>query len=218
MDVKVGAPAAVGQHASEAVPPLHCYMTLPVEHYTLLPLPLGATLQRVETEKDLFALSIPRVRFFNLTVKPTITVSVRVVSDDEADSAVVITVVRSRVDGDWADRLRLNQLFEIWGTTHFTWRTGSRIDSVTDLRVGIDPPPPFSRIPSGVLVRVGNAVLNAVCFQLQRVFLAALAVDYKRWAIDTDYRARRAEGELECAITHEEALSAAALHADTHEG
>ena len=204
MDVQVSAPTL---SASQAVgPPLHGYMCLPVDHYTLLPLPLGATLERVPGEGDLFALSIPRVRFFNLAVRPTITVQVSVGPADarQEEQCVLISVVRSRVDGDWADRLRLNELFEIWGTTRFTWPTGTCIDSVTNLRVGVDPPPPFSRLPTKLLVRVGNAVLNAVCFQLQRVFLHALAADYEVWQRDEAYRQRRAQGQLECAVPAEQ--------------
>ena len=213
MDVTVSAPT---QSAPASGPPLHAYMCLPVDHYTLLPLPLGATLERVPGGvADLFALSIPRVRFFNLAVRPTITVRVSVGPADarQEEQSVLISVVRSRVDGDWADRLRLNELFEIWGTTVFTWHTGTRIDSVTDLRVGVDPPPPFSRLPTKLLVRVGNAVLNAVCFQLQRVFLHALAADYGIWASDEAYRARRAQGELECAVPTEQVEAMA--HSDS---
>ena len=58
--------------------------------------------------------------------------------------------------------------------------------------MGVDPPPPFSRLSVALLERVGDAVLGAVCAQLQRVFVRALAADYKRWACDEEYRLRRA--------------------------
>ncbi len=197
MDVKVDVPASFPGAACS----LGQYMTLPVSHYTLLPLPLGATLTRVGTEReDLFALTIPRVQLFSLAVQPTITVSVRVLADGADEPCVLITVVESRVDGAWADQLRLNERFLIWGTTRFSWPTGDGIRSVTDLRVGVDPPHPFSAIPKRILVRVGNAVLNAVCAHLQRVFIRALAADYRAWAGDDAYRERRARGELECAV------------------
>ena len=75
-----------------------------------------------------------------------------------------------------------------------------------DLRVGVDPPPPFSRIPARVLSRVGDAVLGAVCAQLQRVFVRALAADYRAWSTDAAYRTRRA---ALCAQTRDEEHAAA---------
>ena len=78
------------------------------------------------------------------------------------------------------------------------------------MRVGVDPPPPFSLISVAVLTRVGDAVLGAVCAQLQRVFVRALAADYKRWASDAGYRQRRAawqaaggDGEDEARVADE---------------
>ena len=171
-------------------------MTLPVSHYVLLPLPLGATLRRVDGSASLFALVIPRVQLFSLVVQPTIVVDVRVV-DDAQPPCVRITAHDSRVDGAWAEQLGLNARFEIYGTTRFTWGPDARgrdaIVSVTDLRVGVDPPLPFSRIAPSVLTAVGDAVLGAVCTQLQRVFVRALAADYARWAGDAAHRAARLE-------------------------
>jgi len=63
----------------------------------------------------------------------------------------------------------------------------------TDLRVGLDPPPPFSSLPPGLLRRVGNGALNALTGVLQRAFLAALAADYARWSRDAAWRTERAK-------------------------
>jgi hypothetical protein len=127
------------------------------------------------------------------------------------------------VDGAWADQLGLNALFEIYGTTRFTWTGDAPADgaapakpaicSVTDLRVGVDPPPPFSRISARVLTRVGNAVLGAVCAQLQRVFVKALAADYARWARDADYRAARQAWGVQQAAEEAAALAGSAAAA-----
>ncbi len=215
---------------------LGAYMSLPVSAYTLLPLPLGAKLSRapaLDTQDDgsLFALTIPRVQLFSLVVAPTIFVAVAVVppGDARGGPCVLIRAADARVDGAWADQLGLNALFEIYGTTRFTW-TGDdapadgaapakpAICSVTDLRVGVDPPPPFSRISGRVLTRVGNAVLGAVCAQLQRVFVKALAADYARWARDADYRAARQAWGVQQAEEEAAALAgsaaAAAVEAD----
>lgn len=59
--------------------------------------------------------------------------------------------------------------------------------------MGVDPPAPFSRIPARVLSRVGDAVLGAICAQLQRVFVRALAADYRAWSSDAAYRQSRAQ-------------------------
>jgi hypothetical protein len=205
---------------------LGAYMALPVSHYTLLPLPLGATLARVPATDSLFALTIPRVALFGLVVQPTIFVSVAVVPASDAARAgpcVLIEAADARVDGDWATRLGLNALFEIYGTTRFTFAEegrdagGDAITSVTDLRIGVDPPPPFSRIKTSILERVGDAVLGAVCAQLQRVFVRALAADYARWAVDAQYRADRAawgeQQDADAAGGDGAALAAAAARA-----
>ena len=71
-----------------------------------------------------------------------------------------------------------------------TWQL--RAARCADLRVGVDPPLPFSRIPARVLTSVGNAVLGAICAQLQRVFVRALAADYRKWSTDAAYRQSRA--------------------------
>jgi|APGre2960657444_1045066.scaffolds.fasta_scaffold00100_18 hypothetical protein len=195
MDCKVSAFASAPPNADVGCS-LSAYMQLPCTHYTLMPLPLGATLTRVAETESLFALSIPRVQLFNLAVKPTIRVCVSVASG-LSQPCVLIRVVDSRVDGAWAEQLKLNERFEIWGTTQLTTsESGDSIVSVTDLRVGVDPPPPFSALPRRLLVQVGNAVLNAVCAALQRVFIRALAADYRAWATDAGYRERRARGEL----------------------
>jgi len=143
----------------QAAPQTPCrladYMSLPSEHYTLLPLPLGATLARTPgtaPEEGLFSLTIPSVRLFQLDVRPTICVRVAVLPLDEP--CVRISVLRSRVDGGWAERLGLNQLFRITGDTELTWPGGEEMASETELLVGVDPPPPFAQLPRALLVAV----------------------------------------------------------------
>ena len=75
--------------------------------------------------------------------------------------------------------------------------------------MGVDPPPPFSRIPARVLSRVGDAVLGAICAQLQRVFVRALAADYRAWASDAAYRQSRAELSAASASGAQAVLAAA---------
>lgn len=202
MAVNVSAPARCGSVAPPAPPApltsshgrsldkdstvtLSDYLALPPTHYTLLALPLGATLTRVEESERLFALTIPAVTLFSLTVKPTITVSVDV-APPPAPPSVRIAVLDARVDGAWSDQLGLNEKFEIYGTTliQLGGPDGQSIDSVTDLRVGVDPPPPFSLLPATLLVRVGNAVLNGVCGTLQKVFIRALAADARAFSAE----------------------------------
>lgn len=103
---------------------LAAYMTLPTAHYVLLPLPLGATLTRLAAG-SLFALTIPRVQLFSLAVKPSIHVAVDVVAQpsppQEPLPCVRIAAADAFVEGEWAQQLGLNALFEIYGTTRFTW-------------------------------------------------------------------------------------------------
>jgi hypothetical protein len=140
-------------------------------------------------EDGQFTLTIPSVKLFQLDVRPTIVVAVSV--RPQGEQHVRIRVLESRVDGAWATQLRLNSRFLIWGDTLLRWPGGCALSSRTDLRVGVDPPAPFSAIPRPVLRAVGDAVLNAVCAQLQRVFLRSLAADYAAWAADSELRAQR---------------------------
>jgi hypothetical protein len=170
-------------------------MSLDTSHYTLLPLPLGAKLCRLwgkqaDTSVPSFALVIPSVVLLNLDVRPTISVSVDVCP--AAQPRVVISVLRSRVEGRLVESLGLNERFLIWGATRLTWPSDEAMDSETEVFVGIDPPAPFSLLPPALLERVGNAVLNAVCDRLQRVFMRSLGEDYARWAGDEAYRRSRA--------------------------
>ena len=87
---------------------LTAYMRLPVSHYSLLALPLGATLTRVagagETSSDaVFALTIPRVRLLSLTVQPTVVVAVAPTPD-----RVRLEAKAASVEGSLVERLGLN--------------------------------------------------------------------------------------------------------------
>lgn len=162
-------------------------------HYTLLSLPLGARLQRAElnaetfvedaASSDLFQLTVPPLRFFSLEVEPTVFVRVRV----EADR-VCLSVAGARVDGAFAESLNLNERFCLTGETFFTADgivDGGEHQSIvaeTTLWLSIDPPPPFSRLPARLLHAVGQGVVCRVLVLLQRVFLAALAEDFRKWA------------------------------------
>lgn len=178
---------------------LHNYMSLPVDQYVLLELPLGARLERVEDTDILFRLIIPKVQFFWLCVKPTIELTVEVLGEDAPEGPCVkILALWAAVEGEWAEANGLNDRFDFGGKTMFTWggKNGSplgdsAITSVTDLIVGVDPPQPFSMLPVGVLESVGTAVVGTLSEKLQGVFVKALARDYTRWATDPIYRLSR---------------------------
>jgi hypothetical protein len=61
-----------------------------------------------------------------------------------------------------------------------------------------------------VLSRVGDAVLGAICAQLQRVFVRALAADYRAWSSDAAYRQSRAQASEASRTRGAEAQEAAA--------
>lgn len=186
------------------------YMQLPVSQYETIAMPLNAELERVAGSDDEFVLIVPPVSFA-VPGLPTVSVSpvVRVSVTGEQDRVVIESDECVVHGSEWVESLRLNQLFRFSVRTCFTWdgqgdgtrgedaRGGSSawcaILSTSALRVDIEPPAPFRRVPRRLLEAVGNAVMRVATEALQREFLRNLAADYERWAADDAYRSQRAE-------------------------
>lgn len=165
---------------------LRDYLRLPPVHYTLLELPLGARLSRddgcvgTDAEADVaasrFLLRAPPLRVLSLLLVPTVRVAAAVGPD-----AVVLRVVSATLEGSLAAALAGR--FRLTGATTFAASgCGRRVASRTSLLLRVRPPPPFSSLPAAALRRVGEAAVGAMSAALQRVFVAALARDYARWA------------------------------------
>lgn len=166
------------------------YMHLPVDQYALIKLPHNAKLVRVFSEEEnLFELTVPTVRFFQLKVLPVVFCKV-----SQRDNAVFITSDKCFLSGsDYIDNV-INKCFIFDVRTWVTYTDKPRmktIHSLTEILVKVDPPPPFNLIPRDVLEATGNFAMAAATQQIEQGFLQSLAADYNRCAIDSKYRESR---------------------------
>jgi hypothetical protein len=81
------------------------------------------------------------------------------------------------------------------------------MDIATEVKVWCEVLPPFHRMPRALLSGACNAVLRRAVPALLGAFIRQLAADYRHWATDAAYRARRRDG----------AAAAAAVAADAPE-
>eukprot|EP00977_Amphora_coffeiformis_P011839 scaffold2903_cov170-Amphora_coffeaeformis.AAC.16 len=199
---------------------LNTYMTLPVEQYVLVPMPLNSKLSRVESKnhENEFLLQVPPIQFWSLQVQPLVTA--QVVLDPDR---VRITSNQCRLQSpeeSYIERVRLNERFNFSVSCTLTWEdddeeeeveekeeydnsrqqqydeekiTGKRmIYAETQIHVNVDPPRPFHRIPKSALEAAGSAAMKVSMNYLIRSFLRGLVQDYHKWASDPTYRTQRA--------------------------
>ena len=168
---------------------LNTYMTLPVEQYVLVPMPLNAKLSKSDDE---FLLTVPPLKFFNLEVQPLVKAQVIL----EADK-VVITSHQCRLqspnEASYIEKVNLNDRFQFQAQCVLTWdeQEDHTIFAHTQIHVDVDPPPPFSKLPRSVLEATGNAAMRISMNYIIQSFLKGLAMDYQKWAHDDEYRQTR---------------------------
>lgn len=169
------------------------YMRLPVEQYVCLALPLDAHLERINTpsssSNNLFALTVPPVSFFHLSVSPKVYCNVT-----QDFNSVVIESNECILSGSpYVESL--NGCYKFHIRTVFKWedRPGHKvISSTSKLHVAVDPPPPFDRIPRPILERTGALAMNTAINIIEREFVKSLSLDYRNWATNARYRQARA--------------------------
>ena len=64
--------------------------------------------------------------------------------------------------------------------------------SKSDIKVWVNPPPPFKYFPRSILETTGNTVMNFALNTVETSFLEALGKDYEKWSQDANYRFERA--------------------------
>lgn len=169
---------------------LETYMTLPVEQYVLVPMPLNAVLSR---DDDAFRLTVPTMTFFNIKVQPVVSASVIL-----KENQVVISSSKCRLEAptgepSFIDDVRLNERFEFSASCTLTWAETPtpRIFASTEIHVEVDPPSPFDKLPKRILEKTGNAAMRLSMNFIIKSFLKGLSKDYCRWARDAEYREMR---------------------------
>ena len=169
---------------------LETYMTLPVEQYVLVPMPLNAKLSR---QDDAFLLTVPPLQFFSLKVQPLVTAQVQLTPNQ-----VTITSTQCRLqspdhsESSYLERVQLNDRFQFCATTTLTWNTTEHcIFADTHIQVDVDPPPPFGKLPRRLLETTGNAAMRISMNYIIQSFLRGLAQDYQKWAHNSEYRQAR---------------------------
>jgi hypothetical protein len=222
-DTKV---AVRGKATVSIVPPSHAlshnvtltnYMQLPVEQYVLIPMPLGSSLTRINSNVDIgipskasdgeeFELVVPNITFFKLTLQPVVYASVQ-----PQKNQVVITSTKCILKGSsFIEKVKLNDRYDFNVRCALTWDdTLSPIDSVennnqnrnrkdcsitveTTIDLDVDVPKPFSSIPKMIIEKTGNAAVKLSMKYIQGSFVDNLAKDYAKWATDVEYRNYRA--------------------------
>jgi hypothetical protein len=142
-----------------------------------------------------FLLKVPRLAFLGVWVEPEVEVNVTIHRE-----SVVLRSSGCRLGGsELVQRTRLDDRFEMAFTTVLTWQsapgTAARIAGDLELAVLAEVVPPFTLLPRAGLEGACNAVLKGLTRWLLPLFMRKLAADYERWALDPEYRARRAPDE-----------------------
>lgn len=237
-DTKV---AVGGKATSSIVPPPHAlsqnvtltnYMRLPVQQYTLIPMPLGSSLKINGGKDDIllsdeteFELVVPTIHFFKLSLQPVVYASVQ-----PQENRVVISSNNCILRGsDFIERVQLNERFDFSVTTTLTWEDALHseqpdlsqdsnngdtsimdccsITAETSIDVNVDVPRPFNTIPKMILQRTGNAAVKLSLKYIAGNFVNNLANDYNKWATELEYRNYRASLSEKGAVVEEEQLS-----------
>jgi len=197
--VKVDVSDSVMVPVSEFCDPgaeLEKYMKLPVSQYTLIELPLGGRLSRLN--EHMFELKVPRVEIFSLWVEPQLVCQVS--QETQPYQCVQVVSNDCRVDGTGSIP-QLTECFHFYVKSYITWRNAEpdaygvpqqpALICNSQIRVRLDPPLPFSVFPKELLEATGNAVMGASLKSLQGSFIKNLAKDYAKWATSADYRTTR---------------------------
>jgi hypothetical protein len=169
---------------------LGTYMTLPVEQYVLVPMPLNADLSR---KNDEFCLTVPPMTFFGLQVQPVVSANVILQPNQVVISASKCRLESVTEESSYIDDIRLNERFTFEASCTLTWEESPTpsILASTQIHVDVDPPSPFSKLPKKLLEKTGNAAMRLSMNYIIKSFLKGLSKDYCRWARDADYREMR---------------------------
>jgi hypothetical protein len=164
-----------------------------------------------------FRCRIPRMTFFSVWLEPEVDVEVLI-----SATQVHMRSAGTRVRGsEFIERTQLNEHFDMFWCTTLTWGSSAGagsgsgaafIDIATEVKVWCEVLPPFHRMPRTLLAGACNAVLRRAVPVLLAAFVRQLAADYRKWADDPAYRARRADGAAAAAAAGRgDAAAAAAL-------
>jgi len=101
---------------------LSTYMTLPVEQYVLVPMPLNSKLSRLESNnhENKFLLQVPPIRFWNLQIHPLVTAQV-VLESDKVHITSNQCLLQSPEES-YIERVRLNERFDFSVSCTLTWK------------------------------------------------------------------------------------------------
>ncbi|CAK0844566.1 unnamed protein product [Prorocentrum cordatum] len=174
------------------------YMQLPASQYALIPLPFGASLERVrerlplEGGGELFELIVPYVNIPGVvSVQPVVMCTVRSLPDQ-----VVIEGTECTLRGADAFKYRLNDRFCFSVRATLTWLdedSTRSIDIASTIKVDVDPPTIFRKLmPKKWLEHLGSTMVGATLRYLQGGFIRSLAKEYLAWEADPDHREARA--------------------------
>jgi len=189
------------------------YMSLPVEQYVLIPMPLNSKLSKVEEHDGddgqvvgneskfdaQFELIVPPISFRKLSLQPVVYATVK-----SEDNEVVVSSSNCTLRGSpFIDKVQMNERFDFRVETRLTWddvhscRATSDSDycfihADTTIEIDVDVPSPFSIIPNVILQKMGTAAVILSLKMIESSFVNSLASDYIKWSSDEEYRSYRA--------------------------
>jgi hypothetical protein len=162
-----------------------------------------------------FRCRIPRMSFFSVWLEPEVEVEVLI-----AATHVHMRSRGTHLHGsEFVQRSGLNDRFDMFWCTTLTWGDqvssmmrscmrmaahpasppaqldgmprGAYIDVQTEVKVWCEVLPPFNAMPRSLLSGACNAVLRRAVPALLNAFVRQLAGDYRRWALQPEYRQQR---------------------------
>eukprot|EP00808_Paulinella_micropora_P007192 g4856.t1 len=165
---------------------LSAYMQLPAtETFLSVDMPLGARM--VLLDKTHYKVAAPGVKFFKFQVQPDIYVTMQQTKD-----SLMLLIDKVELNSETFASLENRYILE--QHTEISWRdadpktgTPAAIICKASADVQVDPPPPFSYVPTKMLRGLSNLMVSS--FQsIQVGHIKALARDYQKWANDPAYR------------------------------
>lgn len=168
---------------------IYKYLSLPVEQYTSDVL-AGGEISRLSG--DVFLLSVPKLEFMDVWVKPQITV---VVEPPGSSKVVRLQALDCSLTGSPViESMDLSNRVVVQMETTLEYLEDSRtLQATADLQVWTEVISPFNILPRAVIVGTSNTVVQTLMNAMLGIFVSKVAKDYLRWSTDAEYRAKRQE-------------------------
>jgi hypothetical protein len=162
--------------------PVEAYMALPASQYSVL---TSDSISRIDDTN--FKANMPSMNFFGTVIRPVLYVDVTVYPEDAKS---IIAVKRAETVGSPVAE-SINGTFNIKAINAVSAGIDgkNRKTLTSDTKLVIDVLiPESSKIPTGVLQKTGNFILQSSLNVIVPTFVRLLAFDFRRWSAGDDSR------------------------------